>query len=1114
MAENENVSLAELRQKEAKKSRFGVWLRKVWPALFDWKSLFWYFWFIFVLGIFWMFYSFFFNSGTQMFAWGDYTTQYCNLCYGFWDVWHDFFKTGVFELYSTSTFFGTDNIGSNAYYGLFDPFDFFCVLLPRSLVPQNMALAACLKGCVGAFACRAYLKYLGVSEKGSRIGGAAYAFNGYLNFMAGFPSTVSVVAFAPLILLGIEKVIKERKPSTLVFSLMVMGMASFFFLVVFCIFGVFYALWRYFWTIGKRNWKQNLGSIAVGIGAFAVGIMLCSWIWIPCVRESSLSPRVSSVGAAYLSVLKGAFADKDFGQCVHLIFELVGENPGRELQGLVGFLYPTCGYKYLPLYETSGGYDSWTASLFVYTPLAIFFFGALITSVRNKRWDHIIAFLICVTMVFTIFPYFFFYAFAGDGYGRWYIVLVPIIVYYACSEFDNLKSEPRWQLPTASLIELSLTVLAWVLVIELLKKKSFSSPNGLTYYPSSFSVPAEENGLSLQFVVYYQMALVVVEGFVMSYLRDKEYFWKVVIAFVSVETIVCGNLAFATSGITVYESNYNGGTTIVAAQRNALASLKEYDGGDYRIYNDSETSANTSNALGYNGSRTFHSLYNYGLSDLLRQSHILTCEYMYDTYGGNKRVNSTWSGQYLQKRARFDAVTGFKYYMIVNDGYTDGDYVAWDDDDFNYNVPFGSQCVVKTEKYRIYESPYCPDLGFGVDTVYPLGNDTVTSAYSTNFTNYYDNGDFAEIQRNEATYLDAAIIDDADVDEVSQTLSVSAATTSPTGFKRPSYRMSVVTTPDGYGFHASDPGSFLSDPSVMSSIKSIGLGDKYDGDDQKVLIYPSSGLGDYFNGDEGGAYFEMTYYLGSLGGVTIKNPTRVYFIGDTYNDDGTIREENATLNYEYYSIRNTQYGEIGGSSYDNLYGFYASGRVKYIVFCGMSKGKGNTHMPSKGLNLGYIEKSDFDAKYASLADQEHAVTDVAHSTDQFTCKTDFSTSKFVVTHIGYDAGWGITARLEDGSTEPLRTYRVDGGLVGFIAPAGATSYVLRYETPYIKVGFALSTAGIVMYFTYEIAVLAYGVRKEQKALGIDYRCRPTGKGKKKKRDGDASSPPPTSRSNI
>ena len=1101
MAEN-NVSLAELREKSDKKNRFVVWLRKVWPALFDWKSLFWFFWFIFVLGIFWMFYSFFFNSGTQMYWWGDYINQYCNLAYGFWDVWHKFFKTGVFELYSTSTFFGTDNIGSNAYYGLFDPFIFVCVLLPRSLIPQNMALATCLKGCVGAFACRAYLRYLGVSERGSRIGGVAFAFNGYLNFMVGFPSTVSVVAVSPLILLGIEKVIKDRKPTILIFSLALMGLISFFFLVVFCIFGVLYALWRYFWTIKKRDFKENMWVIGLGIGSFAVGILLCAWVLLPSIRESSLSPRISSVGAAYLATLEESLKGKDFVTAFSLIFEIVGENPGRELQGLVSFLYPTAGFTSLPLY--GAGYDSWTASLFVYTPLAIFFFGALISSIRNKRWDHILAFIICVTMVFTIFPYYFFYAFSGDGYGRWYIVLVPIIIYYACSEFDRLKEEPRWQLPIASVIELCVTIVAWILVMEVIKDHTFSSPNNLTYYIGSYSVPNFNNGIDFEFIVYYQIALVCLESVLMAYFRDKEFFWKMVIAFVSIETIVCGNLSFATNGIYVYDSSFNGGTKVFAQQIDAVNELKEYDDGDYRLYNDVAGSwkSNSASAVGFNGSQVFHSLYNYGLGDFLRQSHIIRDEYYSTTYDGKRFVKSTWSGQYSQKRLNFDTVAGFKYYMIANEGYSN-----WDDDSVLYNVPMGAECVVKTDKFRIFKNPYCPDLGFGVDTVYSLGDQIQGNidASSPNQTSYHNASDgWNEVRGNEATYLDAAIVDDGAVESLPASITVSPSARSNGGYTRVYLSdPQLYVTVAGYGYNAPDPASFLTDPTkLVSGPKNLAGTTSYPADDGKVVYTPASGT--YFNTDKNGSYFEMRF---SRGTGDVGDSTRIYFIGDTFDANGALKESNVTLNYEYHSIDNTQGGELGGYDFDDFYGFYASGLVKYVVLC--SKGVGYTAMPSSKPVMYCLNKSDIDAKYATLTDQEHALTDVTHSTDRFTCKTAFSTSKFVTTHIGYDAGWKVTATKEDGTVETLTTYRVDGGLVGFIAPSGATSYVLQYETPSLKTGFALSTAGLIAYLTYEVAILAYGIRKQQKELNVDYWLRPR-HGAKKKGTDPKDAPPSSS----
>jgi hypothetical protein len=1115
----ESVTLASLRKKR-KGSAFGAWLKAKWPALFQWHSLWYFFWFVFLLGIAWMFYSFFFNNATQLMPWGDYTNQFVNLCYGYWDVWHQFFKTGKFELYSASTFLGTDNIGSNSYYGLFDPFNFLCVLFPRAAVPQIIALGTCLKGACGALAMRAYLKYMGVSENVSRVGGTAFAFCGFLNFMVGFTSAVSMCVTAPLILLGIEKVIKEKKPSCLIFGLMLLGMISFFYLVVFCIWGVLYALWRYFWTIKGRNWKDNLAVIGVGVLSFGIGIALCSWTLFPSLRESTLSPRTSSIGAAYLASLKAAFATKDFKTIYMRLFEMVGDHPGRELQGLVGFLYPTVNYQYLPLYMpiASNRYDAWTASLFVYTPMAIFFFDALIGSIRRHKWSHLLAFLLCSYLVFTTFAYYFFYAFTGDGYGRWYIILVPEIIYYACQEMDQVKKDPKWQLPAATLIEFFLSILTLVLVNTYIDGKTFTNYNGMTYWPSSYYVPAYayDNGVQIttKWMIYYQLALVVVEGAVLTYFQYKDYLWKIAIGFISVETIVCGNLVFAYSGVSFYETSFNGGSTYVSRERDAITQLNSYDEGDYRVYNDSEIGTNMASAIGYNGSRTFHSLYNYGLSDFARNSHLVSNEWYHDPSYGQVHIASSWSAMYNQKRFGFDTVDGFKYYVIYKS--ESEDMGTWDDDSTLYNVPFGSECVVKTDYYRIYKSPYALDLGFGVDTVYPLGKTAYADSSSPNLSFYYQNrsgsGAYQEIRENESTYLKAAIVNDEDVDAVTASgLSVSPSAKQDLPFTKissGSISTYKYTTVNGYGYHAKDPGSFLSDPSVVSSgptVQTYGGGATYARTNDKIVITTSSN-GGYFNADKNGAFFLMSFNMGNWD-TTYYNyhsdTTRIYMIGDLY-ENGVLVKQNAALNYEYGMISNWMgSGERGGSNYSNLFGFYAPGQVKYIVLC--AKGSGNVDMPNSEPEIYALSRTQLESTYASLTDQEHAVTNVTSDVDKFTCKTNFTNSKFVVTHIGYDAGWKVVAKKADGTTETLKTYRVDGGLVGFIAPAGETAYTLTYETVYLRTGLYLGLAGFIVYAGYEVWMFIAGVKKTQRELGLSYDLTPTTTGKKKDEDGNATS---------
>jgi uncharacterized membrane protein YfhO len=1100
MSENtgENTSLASLR-KHSKKNAVLEWLNKHTPWLTNWKSLFWFFVFIFLLGIAWMGYSVFFNSGTQLYGW-DYSSQFTQLGYDFWDCWHTFFTTGEFVYYDSQTFLGVDNIGSNTYYGLFDPFLFLTNLFPRSAVPQVLAFATCLKGAVGALAMRAYLKYMGVSEASSRVGGTAFAYCGFLNFMVGFPNFVSMCFTIPLIFLGIEKVLKERKPSTLIWSVFLLGIICFFFLVVACIFGVLYALWRYFWTLKSRNAKQNWSALGMGIASFGLGIMLCSWVLLPSLRQSSLSGRTVSIGAAYWNSITTAFKGQDFGTIFGRLFEMVGDNQARELMGLVSFFYPTVNYLWLPLYNDPGSwtYDSWISSLFVYTPMVIFFISSLISSVRKKDWEHLISFAICCYFTFTTFAYFFFYAFSGDGYGRWFIVLVPLIICQACRGIDDIKDSPKYQLTLATLLTAVGTILTYVITNVLLNGKSFTNPNGLSYFHYLYQVPASVNGKSLMWIVYYQMALVVVEGIVIILCQNKKSLHKILIGFISVETIVCGNCSFVYGSSYSYNCDYNGGygsvchyngsqTTFKPTAVNlqdAVNKAKEDDPSDfYRIYQDGSFEKNISDAMGFNGASFFHSLYNYDLSDFARNSHIISNDSTGTSYG-QKVTSKTWAGYYSNKRSAFDLTMGFRYYIIKNEGYPDG---YWEDDSKLYNVPFGSECVYRNDQFRVYKSPYYIPLGHAVDDVYRLGK--VANSTTANRTAFYENNSdvngYLEIMRNEQVYLHGAIVnDDAVVSDEFTISSTPSYVDSLSDFTCLSNNVLGYTykCETGYGYHPSDPSSFLRDYSPNNGPVSSGFisGLVYDADDGK-MVWKCNSTSGYFNDDPTGAYFLLGFpYAGT------SSCTRIYMIGDTYDESGTLLATDQLLNYEYNAISN-DFVSGTSPSYNGLFGFYAPGKVKYIVFATKGSNTGISFTPF----LYRQERSNYEANYAKLTSNEYALQDVKYvSSNEFTFKTNYSKSRFVVTGLGYDEGWSAVATSKGSSGEdvstPVSMYRLDGGLVGFVAPQGEVTYTLKYETPHLKTGIVLASIALIIYFGFEVTVFVLDVRKRQKELGLDW----------------------------
>ena len=167
-------------------------IKKHFPFLFDVRSLFYFILFLVIVSLGWCAWSLWNNYFTQLYGW-DYEHQYVCFYYTYWDTWHEFFRTGHFNLYSYNTFLGTDNIGSNSYYGLFDRFVTVMILFPRVWIPQMTAITTFAKLIVTALLMRGYLKYMGISEWTARIGAVACAFSGFVNFMVGFSNFVSAL---------------------------------------------------------------------------------------------------------------------------------------------------------------------------------------------------------------------------------------------------------------------------------------------------------------------------------------------------------------------------------------------------------------------------------------------------------------------------------------------------------------------------------------------------------------------------------------------------------------------------------------------------------------------------------------------------------------------------------------------------------------------------------------------------------------------------------------------------------------------------------------------------------------------------------------------------------
>ena len=195
-----------------------IWERIVnWFKNFKMPDSFYYFLILIAVGFGFYLVMLIENNFTLAYG-GDYSAQYIPMGYHVWDYYHEWIKTGHFTLFDPTLYLGANSFGSNAYYGLFSPFNVIICLFPRSAVPHAVAIASIIKlACAGMFFSLYMQRAFNVKPSVARICGIAYAFCGWGAFYLWYNNYQDILVFFPLVLLGVERTIKEQEPWLLFF---------------------------------------------------------------------------------------------------------------------------------------------------------------------------------------------------------------------------------------------------------------------------------------------------------------------------------------------------------------------------------------------------------------------------------------------------------------------------------------------------------------------------------------------------------------------------------------------------------------------------------------------------------------------------------------------------------------------------------------------------------------------------------------------------------------------------------------------------------------------------------------------------------------------------------
>ncbi len=943
---------------------------------------------------------------------GDFSQQTFQLYYNFYDDWWTFFKTGQFPAYDANTFMGVDNIMSNTYYGLFSPFTIAILFSPRDLIPQAMSIISIARLVVGGIFFRMYLKYLGATERTARLFSFAYAFVGWVAYYLWFNPFYEVLTFFPLILLGIEKVIKEQKIIIVSLGFFLLGICNYFFLLTMGIFGVLYAGFRYFQTIKTRNLKDNLLVILYGFLGFAFGIGMAMFCVFPAIVASFSINRATQ--GKYFEVLKQALLDKDFKYFFKLFFKCWSANVtnyGNEMEQyyysfyfpIVSYFYPPVSNRYVNLIHINS-FENTGSSMFIYTPCTIMLGSSLFRSFKNRKISHIIAFTALVIALFVPFFYFLCGAFV-TAYGRWELVVaVPAITYVALN-FDY-RDEIPWYIVLIS-GALTFAAMIWAYYLSLQAVVKFSDK----------TTPSNR----ILWMVIYEMVLCAVETGLLAGFWKKKYLHLIVnCAFVS-EIAVVGTLISVYHSLQSIKTSVGGGFEKIPTEQQVMKEINDSDDSFFRTQFSRTYDGNTNLGMieQFNGVSTFHSFYNNNLDDFLRYSQIMSGD-------------TGWSGNACWKRTNLDEFIGVKYYVSKDSETTFNYYNGTGELDhrvtFEPNIPLGYERVEREDDgYRVYKNKYQINLGTSYDTIYFKNecDDGIHNGFYpiTSSTNY--------VLRNEEVYFKGVILNNDDVFEVQRDYGdvfeyvKNAPTQEAKGIsiKLDGFYRNI----DNKYFDPMDPDRDLSHPisadDVKASCKNV-----------QMVFVPKTGN---FPHSPEGTYFAFNYPVRN--GSNNYNAT-VYLIGeDEHGNSKVITFDNGRAN-----ARN---------SARSIRGLYSKEQVKRIVVC--IDGDKYSTMPT----LHYEPFEDCIARYEKAMSNQ--LLDVTYNVNKFTFRTNYEKPRFVVTQLAYTGGWRVFYKDANGKKVQLKIYNSMGGFAGFVAPAGDISYYMDYLTPRFTAGLTISLVSLL-----------------------------------------------------
>lgn len=316
-----------------------------------------------------------------------------------------------------NTDLGSNFIGSYSYYLIGSPFFWIMCLFPATWAPYLMAPIYILKFAVAGLLAYAYLQRFVKNKNYAVIGALLYAFSGFQIYNIFFNQFHEVVALFPLLLLGMEELVQNKRKGLFAIAVALNCMCNYFMFAGQVVFCIVYFLFR----CSNKSFNITIKSFLHLVFEAVLGVMIGAVVFIPASLAVMDNTRLGS----YYEGIKMLFWYKDGA--------LYGERYGHILQSL--FFPPDIPSRVNFFY----GHDTRWASNAAWLPL----FGMTgIFAYFKGRKKSTFTYMIPAFVVFAFVPLLnsTFYLLNSSYYARWMYMLILIMVVATIAALEDHKT--------------------------------------------------------------------------------------------------------------------------------------------------------------------------------------------------------------------------------------------------------------------------------------------------------------------------------------------------------------------------------------------------------------------------------------------------------------------------------------------------------------------------------------------------------------------------------------------------------------------------------------------------------------------------------------------------